>query len=94
METLQLKVLNMLKKECSCTCGLSMYMKHLIVQSDSPDPGYRKAVKEEIQKLVTHNFPDREDELVFILVNGELRDEHFRVMRKNAVKETSSRVWH
>ncbi|RYE17581.1 MAG: hypothetical protein EOP42_32040 [Sphingobacteriaceae bacterium] len=65
-------------------------MKHLIVQADSPDPSCRKALKAEIKELVIHHFPVREEELVVVLIGGELRDEDFRVSRKKAVKEVLS----
>lgn len=90
METLQSKVISILKNECSYAGSISMYMKHIIVQSDSPDRARRKALKEEIKELVDHHFPEREENLVFVLTGGQLKDEDFRLDRKLATK-TSQR---
>lgn len=87
METLQSKVIEMLKKECSCAGGVSPYMKHIIIGMDSSDPALRKALKEEITRLIGQHFPEREENLVFVLTGGGLKDEDFRVERKKAVKE-------
>ena len=87
METLQSKVSGILKKECSYAGGVSVYMKHIIVNEDDAGPGRRRELKQEITALVEKHFPEREETLAFTLTGHALKDEDFRIERKLTLKK-------
>ncbi|RYE21482.1 MAG: hypothetical protein EOP45_09495 [Sphingobacteriaceae bacterium] len=85
METLQSKVTQKLKKECSCFSSIYLYMKHIIVQADNPE--HCKELKQEITRVIGQYFPEREEVLPFILTCQGLKDDHFHIERKLCRKE-------
>lgn len=93
METLHLKVLQMLKKECNYASSISMYMKHIVVQLDSSIPTGHEILKEKVITLIGQYFPEREENLAFIITGGGLKDEDFWVERKTTVKEVLIQVY-
>ncbi len=87
METLPLKVIKLLKKECSCANGVTIFMKHIIVNTGSPDAKKMEELVGEIIPMVKQYFPEREERLVFVITGEGLKDVEFSIERKIMVKE-------
>ena len=75
METLNSKVLDMLKTECSCASKVKAYMNHVVVDLDNMDLDSNiDELQDEITALVEEHFPVREEILPFTInISGESR---------------------
>lgn len=82
METLQAQVREMLRKECRSVLSVNMYMKHIIVHTQSADPASGRALKEEIIGLVDQHYPQRQDILALVITCEESVLEDFLIRPK------------
>ena len=82
MQTINSKVIDMLKKECICDAVFNMYMKHIIIGlSGSYSFMQKEDLKEEIARLIEKHFPYREENVPLAFRQSGFDDENFSVLK-------------
>ncbi|RYE14842.1 MAG: hypothetical protein EOP45_19125 [Sphingobacteriaceae bacterium] len=84
METLQTKVIEMLRQECRPVLNIKMYMKHIVVHTQSIDPASGRALKEQIICLIGQHYPQRDDILAIVITGEGMEDLEFEINKASA----------
>jgi len=81
METLNSKVIDCLKQDCSEGQGVSAYMNHIMVQVENGYNTHFEELNEEISALLKSHFPERSEDLSFTFSKQGVPDEEFKVFK-------------